>query len=107
MQVSVSEMLQTWMKAHEVRPSAKQQNDFRQFLDWAAFYGLPMPVGGEEIAAYLLELTVDGASLNDIKRTARAIVNGYAKRRQFLDLAPIRAAIKIAQAQLDPRRTIN
>lgn len=66
-----------------------------------------MPVSGEQVAIYLLEMMADGASLADIKRAANAIAACYAQRRTFLDLVPIRAALKIAEAQLSPGRILN
>jgi hypothetical protein len=86
-------------------PSRSDQLD--QLATWAAFYGLRMPVSGEEVATYLLEMMVDGASLTDVKRAANAIVACYAQRRHFLDLVPIKAALKIAAAQLSPGRILN
>ena len=89
-------------------PSAKQRDEFRVFLDWAAFYGLHMPdVGGDQVAVYLLEMLADGASLSDVKRAANAIAACYDQSRCFLDLVPVRAALKIAAAQLAPGRTLN
>jgi hypothetical protein len=88
-------------------PTAKQRDDYRGLLDWAAFNGLPMPVPGEEVAEYLLELMADGASVKQIERVAESIAVLYAQRRCFLDMIPIKAAIALAAAQLDPNRTIN
>ena len=80
---------------------------FAQLVDWARFYGLRMPVNGEEVATYLLEMMADGASLAEIKRAANAIAACYAQRRRFLDLVPINAALQIAAAQLSPDRILN
>jgi hypothetical protein len=88
-------------------PSDEQRNDLRHFLDWCAFYGLPMPAGGDEVAEYPLDMMVDGAPLADIQRAASSIAACYEQRRCFLDPAPIRAALKIAAAQLSPGRTLN
>ena len=88
-------------------PSERQRDEFRDFMDWAAFYGLRMPVSGEQVATYLLEMMADGASLADVKRAANAIAACYAQRRRFLDLVPIKAALKIAAAQLSPDRILN
>jgi hypothetical protein len=88
-------------------PSAKQRDDFRAFMDWCNFYDLPMPVHGEEVAAYLLEMMADGASLAVIKRTAASIAACYAQRRCFLDSVPVKAALALAAAQLSPNRVLN
>jgi hypothetical protein len=76
-------------------------------MDWAAFYGLRMPVSGEQVATYLLEMLADGASLADVRRAANAIAACYVERRRFLDLVPIKAALQIAEAQLSPDRILN
>jgi hypothetical protein len=88
-------------------PSRRDRDDFDQLVDWARFYGLRMPVSGEEVATYLLEMMADGASLADVRRAANAIAACYAQRRRFLDLVPIKAALKIAAAQLSPGRVLN
>ena len=88
-------------------PSQRERDEFDHLVDWARFYGLRMPVSGEQVATYLLEMMADGASLAEIKRAANAIAACYAQRRRFLDLVPIRAALKIAAAQLSPGRILN
>jgi hypothetical protein len=88
-------------------PSRRDRDEFDQLVDWARFYGLRMPVSGEEVATYLLEMMADGASLDDVRRAANAIAACYAQRRRFLDLVPIKAALKIAAAQLSPGRVLN
>ncbi len=66
-----------------------------------------MPVNAEEVAAYLLEMAVDGVPLATIKRSGASIAAHYRQRRHFLDEAPIKAALKIAAAQLSPGRVLN
>ena len=88
-------------------PSQRERDEFAQLVDWARFYGLHMPVNGEEVATYLLEMLADGATLADVKRAANAIAACYAERRRFLDLVPIKAALQIAAAQLSPDRILN
>jgi hypothetical protein len=88
-------------------PSQRERDEFDQLVDWAKFYGLRMPVDGEQVATYLLEMMADGASLADVKRAANAIAACYAQRRRFLDLVPIKAALMIAAAQLSPDRILN
>ena len=88
-------------------PSRRQRDEFDHFVDWCRFYELKMPVDGEQVAEYLLEMLADGATLADVKRAANAIAACYAQRRRFLDLVPIRAALKIVAAQLSPDRILN
>jgi hypothetical protein len=88
-------------------PSERQRDEFRDFMDWAACYGLRMPVSGDQVATYLLEMLADGASVADIGRAANAIAACYSERRRFLDLVPIKAALRIAAAQLSPDRILN
>ena len=88
-------------------PSARQRDEFAQLVDWARFYGLRMPVDGEAVGTFLLEMLADGATLAEIKRAANAISAVYEERRRFLDRVPIRAALKIAAAQLSPGRILN
>ena len=101
------DILAAWTAEVQRMPSERQRDEFRDFMDWAAFYGLRMPVSGEQVATYLLEMLADGASLADVKRAANAIAACYAERRRFLDLVPIKAALKIAAAQLSPDRILN
>ena len=103
---NTKEILAAW-KAEVRMPSQRQRDEFRDFMDWAAFYGLRMPVSGEQVATYLLGMLADGATLADVKRAANAIAACYAERRRFLDLVPIKAALQIAAAQLSPDRILN
>ena len=53
---NIDSILADWIEA-AVMPSAKQRDEFREFLDSAAFYGLRMPdVGGDQVALYLLAM---------------------------------------------------
>jgi hypothetical protein len=88
-------------------PSRSQREIFREFLDWGRFHGLDMPIKANEVAAYLLEMMVDGASLADIKRAGAAISTCYNAHGCYLDARPIKGALAMAQAQLDPNRTLN
>ena len=97
--------LMTKMPSPEQR--ARQRDDFRAFADWCDFYGLSMPVEGEDVAQYLLELMADGASLAQLERVAASVSAFYQQRRCFLDPVPIEAALVLAEAQLSPNRTIN
>src|SRR5262245_44005580 len=102
-------ILQGWIavEARTAMPTARQRDDYRGLIDWAAFNDLPMPVPGELVAEYLLELVADGESVARIKRVADSIAALYAQRRTFLDMIPIKAALALAAAQLDPNRIIN
>ena len=103
---STKEILAAW-KAEVQMPSQRQRDEFRDFMDWATFYALRMPVSGDQVATYLLEMLADGASLADVKRAANAIAACYIERRRFLDLVPIKAALQMAAAQLSPDRILN
>jgi hypothetical protein len=87
--------------------SEKQREDFADFVEWCRFNDLAMPVEGDEVAAYLLEVLTNGATLHRITEAAASIAASYARRKSFLDLIPLRAALEIAKAQLDPHRTLN
>jgi hypothetical protein len=100
-------MLQAWIEAARQMPSQKQRDDFGRLLDWARLHDLPMPLSGDGVADYLLELMVDGASLGDIRRASTSIIACYDEHRCFLDRLPIRAALNLAAAQLAPNRTLN
>ena len=104
---STREILAAWTAKVHHMPSQRQRDEFRDFMDWAAFYGLRMPVSGKQVGEYLLEMLADGASLADVRRAANAIAACYAERKRFLDLTPIQAALNIAAAQLSPDRTLN
>jgi hypothetical protein len=88
-------------------PSAKETKHFSQFVDWLAFYGLRMPAEGDVVADYLLDMMANGASLSEINRAAASITDAYARRRCFLDILPIRAALAMCEAQLSPNRVLN
>lgn len=91
-----------------MKPKSPQETiDFSQFLEWAHFYDLHMPVEGEAVAAYLITLMHDGNKLEDIKRVAESIASSYKRRRCFLDLLPVEAALEMCEAQLSPGRVLN
>src|SRR5262245_52450160 len=100
-------MLEHWIRATTAMPSRKDTKHFSQFVDWVHFYGLEMPANGEAVAAYLLELMSDGVSLSEVKLAAQSITDAYARRRCFLDILPIRAALAMCEAQLSPNRVLN
>jgi hypothetical protein len=88
-------------------PTRTQREAFALFLDWARFHALAMPVSADEVAAYLLEMMVDGAPLADIKRAAAAISTCYNAHGAYLDARPIKGALAMAAAQLAPNRVLN
>ena len=75
----VTSILKSWVEATTV-PSQKQRDEFAMLVDWARFYGLKMPVSGEQVAMYLLEMLADGAPLAELKRARNAISACYADR---------------------------
>jgi hypothetical protein len=96
----------SWTKQVNPAPTKQQRADFRNFVRWCDFYGVSMPAEGSDIANFLLELVVDGASISNISRIAESIVACYEERGCPLHQPPIRAALAMAQAQLGPR-TVN
>jgi hypothetical protein len=105
----LNEYLREWMRT--TTPSAKQRrrqpDDIRRLMGWAAFYGLQMPVSGDDVAAFLLELMADGASLQEIQEVATSIMDSYERHEVFLSTRPIKAALALAEAQLSPDRILN
>jgi hypothetical protein len=99
-------MLRPWIKATSM-PDANATKRFSQFVDWLAFYGLHMPAEGEVVADYLLDMMAAGASQEEIRAASDAIIDAYARRRCFLDVLPIRAALAMCEAQLSPNRVLN
>jgi hypothetical protein len=85
----------------------RQADDFQKFLDWARFYGLPMPATGDDVAEFLLELLADGVPFPDIEQIAASVAAGYEHHKVFLDSRPIKAALALAEAQLSPDRILN
>jgi hypothetical protein len=101
-------MLKDWDLRQGRRANRRRQNDeFRKFLDYCAFWDVPMPATGEQAAAYLIEMFADGATLETIRRAAAAICKEYEKHKTFLARKPIFAAIKLCAEQLSPHRTLN
>jgi hypothetical protein len=88
------------------KPTQRQREQFAAFLDWIQDNELAMPAEGEIVAEYLMELVVDGHTLDEIQQAARSIEMFYQLRGAFLDPWPIRGALAMAQAQLGDR-TLN
>src|SRR5215475_12289751 len=99
-------VLRPWVKATSM-PSASATKQFSKFVDWLAFYGLRMPAEGDVVADYLLDMMASGAALSEVRGAAEAITDAYARRRCFLDVLPVRAALAMCEAQLSPNRILN
>jgi hypothetical protein len=71
--------------------------EFGKFARWAAEQGLrPLPALGHVVAAYVLDLLFDGASLDDIADAVAGIKFAHEMGREYLDWAPIDAALEFA-----------
>src|SRR5262245_2777287 len=79
------ELLDDWIKAVAKRPSARQRDDVRHYIDWCRFYGLEVPPSGEDCADYLLDMLGGGVGLRDIERVAGSIVAHFEAHGCFLD----------------------
>jgi hypothetical protein len=70
------------------------QRAFARFADWAQRSGLcALPAAGHTVAFYLMEQSLNGASLDEIGTTAAAIKFTHEMARQYLDWAPVGAAL--------------
>jgi hypothetical protein len=71
--------------------------EFNKFSRWADEQGLrPLPALGHVVAAYVLDLLFDDASLNDIGDAVAGIKFAHEMGRKYLDWAPIDAALEFA-----------
>jgi hypothetical protein len=82
-------------------PSASDRElfavEFNKFSRWADEQGLrPLPALGHVVAAYVLDLLFDDASLNDIADAVAGIKFAHEMGREYLDWAPIDAALEFA-----------
>jgi hypothetical protein len=69
--------------------------EFEKFSRWADKQGLrPLPALGHVVAAYVLDLLFDDASPNDIGDAVAGIKFAHEMARQYLDWAPIDAALE-------------
>jgi hypothetical protein len=85
-------------------PSADERElflvEFNKFVRWADEQGLcPLPALGHVVAAYALDLLFDGASLDDIANAVAGIKFAHEMGREYLDWAPIDAALEFAIQQ--------
>jgi hypothetical protein len=68
--------------------------EFEKFAQWADEQGLrSLPACGHVAAAYLLDLLFGGESLDEIAASVAAIKFAHEMARQYLDWAPISAAL--------------
>jgi hypothetical protein len=80
----------------EVR--SQYEREFKKFAQWCDVQGLqPMPTNGHVVAAFLLDLVFDGKSPDEIMQAANAVAYAHELAQQYLDLAPMRAAIVYAR----------
>jgi hypothetical protein len=68
--------------------------ELKKFSEWANEQGLrSLPASGHVAAAYLVDLVLGGASLDKVAAAAAAIKFAHEMACQFLDWAPIQAAL--------------
>jgi hypothetical protein len=106
----VNAVLAPWIEAEHARAWPKHRVyavEFCRFARWAHSCGLRLPTNGLIIAAYLLEMAADGATLHNLERSADAIAFRYAIDRTYLDPEPIKAALALVAAQTAPNRVLN
>jgi hypothetical protein len=73
------------------------QRLFSRFADWAQRSGLSaLPASGHTVAFYIMELKLNDASQDEIGSTVLAIKFTHEMARQYLDWAPINAALDFA-----------
>jgi hypothetical protein len=74
--------------------------EFNKFFRWADEQGLcSLPALGHAVAAYVLDLLFDGASLDDIADAVAGIKFAHEMGREYLDWAPIDAALEFAMQE--------
>ena len=87
-----------------MRPlTPRQRTEFRRFRTWCDFHGIALPCTGDDAAEYLLTMLEQDHHLDDIKLAADSIIAHFEEQRAALDQVPIRAAVAIADAQLETR----
>jgi hypothetical protein len=82
-------------------PSISEQRlleaEFCQFEDWCDAQGLrSLPACGHVAAAYIVDLVLDGASIDKVADAAAGIAYAHRMAKQYLDWAPIDAALDYA-----------
>jgi hypothetical protein len=72
--------------------------EFGKFESWAHVHGLDaLPCSAHAAASYLLDLMLEGVSLDDIVTAADAIVIAHDAASEFLDLVPVFAALNLVE----------
>jgi hypothetical protein len=100
-------ILVPWIAAEKIVPTPQQRNECDEFIRWCRFYDVPLPAHAGWVAEFILDRLTEGATLAELKRSARSISAVYTARRVFLDPAPIKAALAVAEAQTSPNRVLN
>jgi hypothetical protein len=73
------------------------ESEFADFEAWCDCQGLrALPANAHIAAAYLIDLVHDGATLDKIADAAAAISYAHNRTREYLDWAPINAALDYA-----------
>ena len=73
------------------------EEEFGRFCSFANDLGVgALPATGHTVAFYLLDLLLNGVSMDEIAAAAAAIKHAHEMARRYLDLAPIQAALEFA-----------
>jgi hypothetical protein len=97
--------IEQMLKVRYILPSETERErfalEFKKFAQWADKQGLGfLPASGHVVAAFLLDIISAGAASEDVEHAAAGIVFAHELARQYLDLAPIRAALDVARFDL-------
>jgi hypothetical protein len=97
----VEEAVDVSLHRHMPSPGARElhQRSFSRFADWAQRSRLSaLPASGHTVAFYLMEMHLNDHALSEIAATADAIRFTHEMARQYLDWAPISAALDFVVA---------
>jgi hypothetical protein len=104
--------LQSFLNAERGRgwPSDAQhvriKQDFRRFAEWARRSGVGvLPASAYSVARYLIEMAQHGASREVFERTANAVLFVHYAAEQFIDHAPILAALAYLDGKQEAKTT--
>jgi hypothetical protein len=106
-----SDLLEPWIKVERERgkPTASELELYEgfhgEFCCWLKHNGLK--ANSMTLAGYLLSLAIEGHSLSTVSAAADGIAFFFAKRRRYLDPAPVDAALALIRAQTRQDRTLN
>ena len=103
----IAEQIEDMLDVEYDLPSATDQKLFAalfdRFADWADSQGLKsLPASGHVVAAYILDLHFDGASAQSIADAVASIKLAHEMAREYLDWAPIHAALDFVTEELTP-----